>query len=215
MPPIPKKKGGANDVAVMEQRLALLKQQMEEERLRREELLASRGGNSVWQSGRAGVIRGEGVSELIRARAHPAAGIARAPPPLDRESPSLSEASTEQSVLDEGESTSPLPVSRAVSRDARPPPFQRPPSPKEVAAMECQTAKIWCGQAKIGRGQAKRGRGQAKIGRGQAKIRRGQAKIGRGQAKIGRGQAQGGRAGLARPAGSSYFDKIMKALQAA
>jgi hypothetical protein len=148
MPPVQKKKGGANDVAVMEQRLALLKQQMEEERLRREEILASshESSGAVWQSGRRGVIRGAGVSELVRARARPAARAA-APPartspdndPLDRESPALSAASTEQSVFDAGEGTSPLPLSRPVSRDARPAPFQRPPSPKEVAAMECQT----------------------------------------------------------------------------
>mmetsp|Transcript_16624 Transcript_16624/g.40069 ORF Transcript_16624/g.40069 Transcript_16624/m.40069 type:complete len:193 (+) Transcript_16624:96-674(+) len=189
MPPIPKKKGGANDVAVMEQRLALLKEQMEDERLRREELLASSGGDSMWQSGRRGVIRGPAanVGQLVRARARPAAGSARAPvPPApartspveehDRESPALSAASTDQSVFDAGDSTSPLPVSRPVSREARPTPFQRPPSPKEVVAMECQTDRIqWTSSS-------------------QATPR--------------------SRPPSARPGGSSYFDKIMKARQA-
>ena len=172
MPPTPKKKGGAKDVAVMEQRLALLKQQMEEEKLRREEILASSGGESVWQSGRRGIIRGRGgagVGELVRARARPAARAA-APPartspdnePLDRESPALSTASTEQSVLDAGEGTSPLPLSRPVSRDAPPAPFQRPPSPKEVAAMECQTdlpRRQWAPQAMTPRSRPESARG--------------------------------------------------------
>jgi hypothetical protein len=109
----------------MEQRLALLKQQMEEERLRREERLSSTGGESFWQSGRRGAIRGAGVSDLVRSRAR-------------RESP-VSAASTEESVLDAGEGPSSLAHSRPVSRDTRASAPQRPPSPKLVAAMECQT----------------------------------------------------------------------------
>ena len=140
-----RKKGATNDVALMEQRLALLKQQMEEERLRRKERLSSTGGESFWQSGRRGAIRGAGVSDLVRSRARSGAVRAAAAPArtspigeFDRESP-VSAASTEESVLDAGEGPSSLAHSRPVSRDTRASAPQRPPSPKLVAAMECQT----------------------------------------------------------------------------
>mmetsp|Transcript_46425 Transcript_46425/g.72685 ORF Transcript_46425/g.72685 Transcript_46425/m.72685 type:complete len:131 (-) Transcript_46425:459-851(-) len=57
----------AADVADMEHKLEMLKQQMAAERQKREELLSNTGSGSYWLNGREGTLRGkEGVKQFVK-----------------------------------------------------------------------------------------------------------------------------------------------------
>ena len=145
-----------DEVFVMEARLKLLKEQMEKERKKREELVQRNGSGSVWLNGRSGAMRGiRDVRTLVRTNARDrAARPASATSAADtEESPSPtqqlegSERKDRKWTPGAGNADwTPAQLAAqgmACGSDAPPAPSARPATaprePVEVAALECQT----------------------------------------------------------------------------
>jgi hypothetical protein len=151
-----------DEVFVMEARLKLLKEQMEKERMKREDLVKRNGSGSVWLNGRAGAMRGvRDVRALVRTNARErAARPASATSAADTEErPSPTEhlegsASIDRPWTPGAGNADWTPAQRAADgtacgpdAPAAPPvdgrstsrPATAPCDPVEVAAMECQT----------------------------------------------------------------------------
>lgn len=159
------KKGGLslqNDVLVMETRLKLLKEQMDNERKKREDMVKKNGTGSIWMNGRSGTIRGlREVRAMVRTNARE-----RAVRPASATSAADTE-TTSPTHLDEAPVGNDRPWTPAehgngelsCGPDEPPAPQARPGTapPVQVAAMECQTEPMltdrprWstkCGSAK-------------------------------------------------------------------
>ena len=166
-----KSKAGEDEVVQMEARLKMLKEQMEAERKKREDLLKKNGTNSVWMNGRSGPMRGvSDVRALVRINARE-----RAARPASVTSAADTETTSPTKQLEENEaynnrpwtpgSGNPgwTPAARSAEGMASGPddPPSRyacdgamsspePPRPIEMAVMECQTEPMSSGLSRWG-----------------------------------------------------------------
>lgn len=140
-----------DDVFVMEARLKLLKEQMDAERKKRQDMVSKNGTGSIWMNGRSGAMRGvRDVRALVRTnarerQARPASGTS-ATSAADTETTSPTEQLDDRPWTPGPENANWTPAQRgadSLASDgleiAQPPSAAAPLAPVQVAAMECQT----------------------------------------------------------------------------
>ena len=145
------------DVFVMEARLKLLKEQMEAERKKREDMLSKNGTGSIWMNGRAGAMRGvRDVRALVRTnarerQARPTSGTS-ATSAADTETRSPTEQLDDRPWTPGPDNANWTPAQReadGVAHDNEDSTQAGPttaPVPVQVAAMECQTEPMASGR---------------------------------------------------------------------
>ena len=147
------------DVFVMEARLKLLKEQMEVERKKREDMLSKNGTGSIWMNGRAGAMRGvRDVRALVRTnarerQARPTSGTS-ATSAADTETRSPTEQLDDRPWTPGPDNANWTPAQReadGVAHGNDDSALARPttapvPVQVQVAAMECQTEPVASGR---------------------------------------------------------------------
>ena len=140
-----------DDVFVMEARLKLLKEQMDAERKKRQDMVSKNGTGSIWMNGRSGAMRGvRDVRALVRTnarerQARPASGTS-ATSAADTETTSPTEQLDDRPWTPGPENADWTPAQQTAdslasdgSAITQAPSAAAPPAPVQVAAMECQT----------------------------------------------------------------------------